>query len=425
MKKTIIFMLDYYHPDYSANGLCIKKIVNEIKFFYNVIIVCKKTDNDQLNIENFDSYVIIRISDKETEIRNKLNKIIKNHKSVCGYVISVFILEVIRVIGYLRAILQTTNINYSCVKNYINTLNNIKNKIDLIVPVCFPFETIVAAISYNNQINNSINIIPYLVDKFAASEGIHRTIWNKKLKWKSHLQIEKEMFDSSKHVVATMDWKDHINNYFENLEKFTFVELPALSPISNNNLVKYNLNKINIVYTGVLHKKVRPAKYTLKMFNDLLNSNADIILHLYTRGNCNNLIKYHATVKPNQIINYGSVTADIAYSAMCNSDILLSIGNSDITQQPSKIYEYMASGKPIIHLYYDSKDPVINVLAKYPKSLCIPQNEQFYNENIIKTLGFIRKYCNEPVISYVVIEKIFEKYTPKYTVEIFNKYLGL
>ena len=423
-KKHIVFILGNYYPDYSANGICVKKLVDDIKHEQNVTVICKKTNNEQVDIERFDLQTIIRISNMEISARNKIDEILRNSDNKCKKLLSICLLRIIQIRGYLRAIFFRENINKSFIKRYVNALHKIEQPIDLIVPVCFPYESIVAALKYKEMYNINQKIVPYLLDKYSSANGLHRTEWNKKWKWERHLSMEKEMLDKSEHVIASVDWEEHMNCYLNNnINKVTFVEIPALCPIEKDNLVKYEDEKINIVYTGALNHKIRPVEYTLKLFYGFIKNNEKYVLHLYSRGNCNNIINKYVSIKPKQFINHGSVTVNVAYSAMNNSNFLLSVGNTDLTQQPSKIYEYMSCGKPIIHLYHDERDPMIQVLSKYPMSCCLKQSVDCFINNACDIEAFIKKYYKKPIVSYDIVETIFKKSTPKYVIKVLNSCL--
>ena len=71
------------------------------------------------------------------------------------------------------------------------------------------------------------------------------------------------------------------------------------------------------------------------------------------------------------------------------ADILVNIGNSNADFTPSKTFEYIVTGKPIVNFYYNYPD---KTLENYPNVLQI----QNFNKCIhIRELeDFILSYCN-------------------------------
>lgn len=51
------------------------------------------------------------------------------------------------------------------------------------------------------------------------------------------------------------------------------------------------------------------------------------------------------------------------------ADLLVNLGNEMSNQLPSKLFEYLGSGKPILHLAANQEDPALPLLARYPLAL--------------------------------------------------------
>jgi len=418
-KKHLIFIVGYYYPNYSANGVCVKKVIDVLKATYTITIICIKTQKGIQDIEDYDSIRIVRIETGEQRVRNYVNSILEKSKSKVKKALVIPLLHAVQVRRYFNAIISKENVIEAFVKGYIKALQEIEEVIDLIIPVCFPFESIVAALEYKRLYNSTVKIAPYLLDKFSASEGLHRTAWNKRVKLHRHLMLEKEMLEKSYSVLATDDWEEHLKYYFGNyIEKIKFVGIPALCQMQKTSLIQYEDRKIHFVYTGALDYRIRPAEYALNLLSSCMTEKPEYILSIYGWGNCDNIIDRFIENKPNQIINHGRVSVETAHNALTNADILLSIGNTDITQKPSKIYEYMACGKPIIHLYHDENDPTINILKKYGRACFLDQDELKAELNKIEIISFVEKYKAMPVITFSEVRDKFLEATPEYTVQI-------
>ncbi|MDB1693551.1 hypothetical protein PMV44_17025, partial [Enterococcus casseliflavus] len=91
-----------------------------------------------------------------------------------------------------------------------------------------------------------------------------------------------------------------------------------------------------------------------------------------------------------------------------------SIGNIDITQTPSKVFEYIGMRKPIIHFYRDKKDPVNLILSDYENSLLVNQYGN-YGETVEQIREFISKEMCAPELS--ILEKKYNYALPEYVAE--------
>ncbi|MEA4820738.1 MAG: hypothetical protein VB122_00665, partial [Erysipelotrichales bacterium] len=306
------------------------------------------------------------------------------------------------------------------VKEYVKALSSIDD-VDLIVPTCYPFEAIIAAQEYKNNINNNVQIIPYLFDKFSDSPTLHRNQLNKKIKYKNHLLLEEQMIKSSVRVLYVDSWivkmKKHFSKYNE---KLIHVEHPLIidhfSELSSDS--KKTINEdINITYTGVIDKRVRPPYNTLNIISRMIEKDNKLKFHFYVLGNCIDEIDYYNKKYPNNIYNHGQVESNIALSKIKESSILLSIGNTDVTLIPSKVFEYMSSGKPIIHFFYSEEDRVISMLKDYKLARCMNQNEKISDSEI----NMLIEFCNDNKIEnkpFEEVERIFYKANPRFIANI-------
>jgi len=407
----------------SANGQCVNNIISYLKKDYKITIVCLKSEKDLPNENIFNSLRIIRIETREQKIRNKVSYVNTNSKNKFTKILYKILLRAVQLNKFISSHLSIYNINNKLVSEYLKGLNNINEKIDILIPVCFPFEAIISALEYKIKTGRKFKVIPYLLDKFSVSKTAHRTSINRIIKMRNHIKIEKSIFENSDHIIASKDWESHINKYLTNdMSKVYLTDIPSLTELNSpNNLALFEPKYINLVYTGSLNKKIRSPKYTLKLFSKCFEECEEIVLHLFIRGNCDRIVNNYALKFKNKLVNHGSVPIDIAHSAIQQANILVSVGNTDITQRPSKIYEYISSGKPIIHFYKDKNDPVIKILNKYEHSLCVPESKESFENNKKNIIDFINRFKSVETIKIEKVKRMFIQATPEFTAEIINR----
>lgn len=293
------------------------------------------------------------VNTKENAFRNQMNEKIKRDKTIFK---AVFLLGkfIVRGYGYLRALLSTVNINQKDVQAYFCELENIQrgNDIDVIIPTCLPFESIIAAIAFKDKCKQSVAIMPFLFDLFSKNNNLHRLEINKKIKFKSHVLLEKKVLDECDKILYVKAWEKHLETYFAPYrDKALQLEHPLLKRLEVKNEAIYDNTRINLVYAGTLYRKIRSPLPLLKFFSELILHEPKILLHFYIAGDCDEIVNYYCSKFPENIINHGFVSVGVAKAAMVNADLLLSIGNKDSTQLASKIFEYISTGNSIIHFY--------------------------------------------------------------------------
>lgn len=87
---------------------------------------------------------------------------------------------------------------------------------------------------------------------------------------------------------------------------------------------------------------------------------------------------------------YGLRSRQEVRAAMHQMDILINIGNITDYQLPSKAVDYLAAGKPVLHLSYLDEDPFVQFWGDWPGLLSlVVENNCVSEESIDAWLGFL------------------------------------
>lgn len=391
-KISITFLVDNYYPKFSPVAKCAYNIAEELSSDYEVSVITLDGNTIEPVIEEHKNQRMIRCSTKGLIQRSYIEKKLRSNKV---YMTNLFF---IRMKGYLKAVLAKTNVNMRMVESYEYSLEKIKP--DVIIPVCLPFETIIASMNY--KINNSnVVLIPFLFDRFTYNKSLQRNRVNLMVKEKKHLELENQMLQISNHVLAMHQLKENFEKInYKGSDKITYIEHPLLKE-PKDLLRTIHDEKIRLIYAGALYKNYRSPEYLLQAFNHIQED--DFVLKFFSAGNCEQMIEKYVE-KDGRISRNGYVSVDVLEQEYSNANILLSIGNFKSQNLASKIFEYMSIGKPIIHFYENPKDPVLNLLNKYPLSLLIDQN----NSDTASSAAKIREFCAVNKDSYVEFNKVKE-----------------
>lgn len=168
--------------------------------------------------------------------------------------------------------------------------------------------------------------------------------------------------------------------------------------------------RIDVVYAGAINRRVRNPSYMLELFARASRL-SDMMLHIFGENNCAALFakyRYNDRIKV-----YGSVPLASARAAVRNADVLLNIGNKVGHQVPSKIFEYMSCGKPIISLYNLDNDSSIPYLEKYPCSLQIREEQDKLAVNVERFAAFCVENAGK-TIEFQRVRELFMENTPAF-----------
>lgn len=404
--RNILFILGSFLPKPSANGVCINEIcVSLIKEGYKPVCLVSNNANllayeqiDGIEIYRVKGRLITRFLEKYStkSNQNKFAKIILSFIKILNKIKNLLFITTWPLISpmYTRRL-------YSNAKKLQNLYN-----FDYVVSVYTPIDSLIVG-KYLKKKHRNINAIAYFLDPLSAGFGPKYLSqeWTEKRGWK----WEKRLFPFFNRIIF-MD--SHKNFYqkeryriFE--EKIIFLDIPLFKMnISEHSFFNDN-NKIYVCYVGSIKRQIRNPSYLIDIFSK--NKYENIELHIFGPVDCPDLFIKNDSEKTN-IFLHGHVNRELVPSILFGSSILINFGNLIETLVPSKIFEYIGAGKPIISFYKNDNDSSIPYLKKYPLALLIKENYDIIDYNSKLILKFINENSKKTV-SFDEIYDIYEKNT--------------
>ncbi len=285
--------------------------------------------------------------------------------------------------------------------------NNISKDYDVIISVSLPFSSHIAAYLINKKIKKQwiMDIGDPFTLKIDAPEN------NRFLYSGLNKRYEKRFYSQADKILFTH--QDALSNH----KKFFNIpssKLIVASPISNfdNDLFKktlsynYSTRPIKVSYFGIFTKGVRSPN----SFLDLVKKNTEFEFSWYVNEDSEKIIK-SCDISADKHSFYSHVSREDAQQLMVNSaHCLLSIGNKNSNQIPSKVIEYLATGKPIIHFTEIDDDPVINLSSEFHNLVTFNKNddEKKLSSLIEEMFNKIEKFDKDRFINNYTAESIID-----------------
>ena len=193
-------------------------------------------------------------------------------------------------------------------------------------------------------------------------------------------------------------------------KKYVITELPCLKTVQGELSVTRRNDNIHCVFLGALYSGLRPPESLISIISELRNNN--IVFDFY--GNGQQLIEQSSDYeRARERINlFGQVSSADANRARAQADILVNIDNTSVELVPSKIFEYVGTGIPIINCYFSKDSQTLKYLERYPLHIDIC----LYDEpgtNAIRIDNFIRQ-LDDSRVPLNTVKKLYVKNTPEY-----------
>ncbi len=352
MKKILIVSTEFY-PEDNANTNCLYKIVDElIKRQYSVFAV-SMTCNEKLKEDEYYRGCNIKrvIVHEQTAADRIVSALSKNKLLILLKIFVAFFLSI-----YVK------HAKKHKAKKLIKELSD-KHDFEYVISVLKPDDNHKLAYKYANKKYKWIllNFDPFVFNFYGDSDSKAKRIYKKWLKRASGV-IDLEGINE--------DYKKHGYYPYKNIPHIS-VPLPNLF-INNNPNKPAGGDRFTIRYTGRFYKKIRNPEPLLKLL-DKIDKNR-FTAEFY--GLCCDYLRTEYEKLPECAELKGIVSAEKCKELTDSADILVNVGNTVTNQVPSKVFECIGSGKPIINIYYNDDDIGLKFFEKYPKVLNIRADDE-------------------------------------------------
>ena len=202
----------------------------------------------------------------------------------------------------------------------------------------------------------------------------------------------------------------------ENLSKTTIAGFPCIIKREQRE-VEHRLpkNKINLVYVGKFYYQKRDPRYLFALMDRLHEKGIQLTIAggYYYSGLPTEVISKYFTNRIPYITYLGELPADQADALLNEADVLVHLGNSISDQMPSKILDYISSGKPILNIYGIDDCPTLPYLEHYPLAMNIKDGTEITDDLIARITQFISQSKGKQIL-FEQIETIYKECTPEY-----------
>ena len=193
-------------------------------------------------------------------------------------------------------------------------------------------------------------------------------------------------------------------------DKIVCADMPVVKKPPENRDAGEKSEGFHCVFLGMLYPGLRPPEKVVSVLSRL--KTADVVFDFY--GTRQDLIEKSPDYPKakRMLALHGPVPTDEASRARTNADVLINIDNTNVVQVPSKIFEYISTGKPIVNFYFWKESTVLDYLSRYPLAVSIDLNGDL--DKAAEDLEAFLAGVDGRQIPYGEIEKLFVENTPEH-----------
>ncbi len=287
--------------------------------------------------------------------------------------------------------------NVNSVKRALKNIN--AWKFDVIVAVMGSFDVAAAAMIYKKK-NPDIKLVVYQVDPCSTNEVSPSSTK------KEREDFERELYSVSDGIITTPVLFEESKALYtkEIIDKMIPMEFPNVVPVKDDN--SKNNADIRCLFAGNIYGNFRDPKYTLRLFDKV-----DSSIKFEVIGSVKPEVK--SEFEQHSVLYHGPKPLEETKSELKKADVLVNIGNGMLNQVPSKLFEYISYGKPIINICKNRNCPTIPYLEKYKYALNLYEEDDIFEEQVKLINDFILKNYKSRMTAEEILKE-FETCTPQY-----------
>lgn len=283
-----------------------------------------------------------------------------------------------------------------------------KKQYDWVVSVSYPFANHVATIK---RCPKGTKIALYNLDPYYNNQSYsHQRVLKRKAE-------EVAIYNKAQKIICTMEQgEDYIDPAFNSVRsKIHPLPYPNLTQQQVNDLctIPFDSNNINLVYLGTIYGDIRKPDALFKLFEKMVQEEPRLRLYIIGKkfglSADKYLVEFSNRLK-NNLICCEPIPSEQTYDVMQKADVLVSIGNTVQNQMPSKLIEYISTGKPIMSIGMVSNCNSIPLLNKHPNKFLCTNQECSDSLVVANAVKFCRENAGK-TIPWSVIEKCYSDIT--------------
>ncbi len=405
MRQHITFISSSLNPIESQNAQAVINIINKVESLYDITVICP--GKNKLITK---SYTIMNYYNVYNVVLNFQKRCLKSNIYIIKFV-GTFIKMVLKIYRFIMANLSIYSysfFDYISVRKKLKVLHR-KKPIHTIISISFPFVNFQAGYFFKKKYP-AIQFITYSLDIY--SERIRGYIFNRHL-FTRIVSKENKIYELANMNLVKEDFQNSRENKWNNKKKQKVVGVPFLTDRTKKDTSIGNL-LIKLVYAGTFQKGVRVPGPLIKLIKELNNTN--ILFEIAYRGKFDKQFNQLDNTNNNQnIVIHKELNREAVDDLYYSANVFINISNLDIKQTPSKIFEYMSFGKPILNIVYHESQ-IINektyqlIYNVFHDKICEERDE---------ILTFITNSANKRM-NFDKINEMNNKNTAEYLSEIIN-----
>lgn len=314
-------------------------------------------------------------------------------------------------------------------------LNKHIEEYDALIACCSPYYPLQLAAEFANR----IPVIYYKIDPVSSIFAIYNgdcalaTVENE-MAWDkvaSRIIMPDVVYRDYMRLPTKVNGRKVVVAQFPNVRKMETISDQQSVVSEQYSVIRNQLTaeQCNLLFVGKFYADIRHPQYLFDLMERLQDTN--IVLHIIGPHNLIGFdkayIERYFTNKIPNIHYYGAVPPAEADDLLLHADVLVHVGNAVDTLMPSKILDYISSGKPILNFCKLRNCPTLPLMEPYPLVMTVFEPSVVgdqYSAISDEVVEQVKEFCMKnkgKQVPYAQIEKLYPECTIEYVGRQFDE----
>jgi len=410
MSKRILFVTNNFFP---YTGTCTNILLKLLmdgglkQRLGQVDLLCGKDHIHDPDMEQSDGITIYRANSWTLATMQEVKTLAKNRPLTALCAVAEKLLG--KLLGHMG---NTAFIDAFASQAFYRALRDIRAEdYDCIVTISGRYYHTDAVLRYHRK--TGARFVFYQVDPLGGNLGMSPSSQARRVKY------EKALYRCASHVLTTPIILAENARIFDPalLEKTKAIEFPLLVPETDSAPASQPEGAPIGAFIGNIYNDIRDPSYTLRLF-------APLIAEGFAE------VQFVGGIQPDLLPKIqaagircpGPLPLEDALCTMRQSAFLINIGNSVMNQLPSKLIDYVATGRPIVNICKSRACPSVPFLQNYPLALTLYENEPDIDAQRASLKRFLAANAGA-VLDGDAVGKLYRAFTPAYCARIMEELL--
>ena len=192
----------------------------------------------------------------------------------------------------------------------------------------------------------------------------HRIFGTKRLEERKKRE-EKVMETASRVVVTYPTDRDYLRAGVAFADKILGAEMPGIVCRKDETETLPADGPVRCGFFGSMYTEIRDPRPTVALFSEAAGED----LSMTFAGSVPDGMEKAFFPEGCNCRYAGVLSGEVLKRQYAETDVLVNIGNAVDNQMPSKIFEYISTGKPVVNIYKSPECPALKYLERYPLAL--------------------------------------------------------